>query len=1004
MKKTPLSYSTLSWLFISLITVPASTQAATIVDLDATSLPVGAVSSWTNSGTLGGTFAASGTPTVGFTSGYKRINLPGGATYFTGPVAPTAITGVNKPVTVEAWVYNPNIPGEETVIAWGRRGGGVGTNNSFNYGNDSRWGAVGHWGGEDIGWIDQDVTVGAPAANAWHYLTWTYDGVTERVYSDGVAMHFENKSLNIWATSTTGAGLPIRLGAQNNDNGSVAQFNDGINLLRLRVKDTVMTPAEIASNYTSEKAALDATIVASINSFTGNHQKFLPGESVTLTWNLTNATTASIDNGIGAVNTTSGSIVVNPTVATTYTLTAGNANGTVTQSFSVAPYVRQPVTHRWSFNESAGSTVLDSAAGTPGNGVIVGPAGGAASGDGTWNRATGQVCLGGGGSGGSAYIDLPNGILSGLSTTTIEGWVTVNGNQNWSRVFDFGTSSAGEINAPGGGFNGVDYLTLTAQVGGDQNVKRLEINNGVTVDVVDPISAGQQFHFAVVYDTVGDDLAPGVNRVRYYKNGVLMTAGTSSRPLSAIGSVNNWLGRSNWSGDNNTNGCYNELRIWGGALRQEDIAASFTAGPDAATLPPTSPPIITSYSADSRTLAPGESATLTWVISGNVTSTTIDHGVGAVTPAAGGSVVVSPTVATTYTITATNGAGSVTKAITISPMTLAHRWSFNEGTGTAVKDSVGTAHGVIRGTAGTPAAGNGLWARNGREVCLGGGDSHTAAYIDLPNGILSSLTDVTLEGWITVNSSQAWSRVYDFGNGQAGEIFAPGGDAQGTNYFLLSTQVGGDQNFTRMEVNPGAAFDSNNPVINGQKYHFAVVYDSVGNNGSPQMRYYRDGQPMGSMNLATKLSDIQDVNNWLGRSNWTGDASTDGCYDEFRMWSTPLSAGQVEEIANTPVDSLPFTPLATSEINLSTSSWSYGSPGTPSSASLTWNTTSGRAYILEKSTDLMTWTAAADAETGDSIIFTASGSSATAAAAVPVGVRTFFRARDLSPGAGTIAP
>lgn len=999
MKKRPLALTRLSTLLSSLAMVPLASRAATLVDVSATSLPLGPITSWSNAGTLGGSFTASGTPQVINVGGYRTVRLNGGAQYFTGPAADSAITGVNKPVTVEAWVHNPNIPGEETVVAWGRRNGGDGTNASYNYGNHPNFGAVGHWGGPDMGWIDNNITTGAPAANAWHYLVWTFDGTTERLYSDGVAMFSETKSLNIWATATGGGALPIRIGAQNNDTGTVAQFNDGINILRVRIKDTVMTPTEISDNYTAEKAALDATIVASINSYTADRLRFLPGETVTLSWNLSNATEASISGGVGSVSLTSGTAVLSPTEATTYTLTASNANGSVTQSLYVEPYLRPPTSHRWSFNEASGAAVTDLVAGAAGEATIRGTEGAVAAGNGLWQRTGGKVALGGGGSAGSSYIDLPNNILTGLSTVTVEGWVTINGSQTWGRIFDFGTSTIGEVNAPGGAFNGSSYLTLTSQVGGDQNFKRLEIIGSSTVDVNDPIIQGQEFHFAVVFDNHADDGSAGTNRVRYYKNGDLRASMNSPQPLSFVTNNNNWLARSNWSGDSNTDGAYNEVRIWAGALRPEDIAQSATNGPDAPTLPPTVPPFINSFTADTRAFAAGEAVTLTWTISGPATSTSIDQGIGVVTPSNSGSVVVFPTTTTTYTLSSTNDFGTTTKTVTLRPITLAHRWSFNEApSSTVVKDSVGTAHGSVLGTPGTPATGgNGLWSRNGREVCLGGGDSHTAAYIDLPNGILSSLTDVTIEGWVTINGNQNWSRIFDFGNGSAGELFAPGGDAGGTSNFLLSAQIGGDANMKRLQMNPGPSLDSNDPVVPGQKFHFAVVYDSQGNAGTPQMRYYSGGQFKGSVNLAEPLSQVQDVNNWVGRSNWTADANTDGCFDELRMWSTPLSSSHIEEIANTPIDSLPYAPPAAAPLDMATTSWSYGSPGVPSSATLSWSSTAGRAYIVETSTDLVTWVPATDAVTGDSLILTATASTSSATAAIPVGTRTYVRVTDLSP-------
>ena len=69
--------------------------------------------------------------------------------------------------------------GEETILAWGKRGGGCGTNMSFNYGNSPDFGAVGHWCGQDIGWQNPgDPIEKVPAPGVWHHLAHTYDGTT----------------------------------------------------------------------------------------------------------------------------------------------------------------------------------------------------------------------------------------------------------------------------------------------------------------------------------------------------------------------------------------------------------------------------------------------------------------------------------------------------------------------------------------------------------------------------------------------------------------------------------------------------------------------------------------------------------------------------------------------------------------------------------------------------------------------------------------------------------
>lgn len=54
-----------------------------------------------------------------------------------------------------------------------------------------------------------------------------------------------------------------------------------------------------------------------------------------MTWTTTNATTVSINQGIGAVGT-SGTTTVTPTGTTTYTLTATGSGGTTTQTVTVA--------------------------------------------------------------------------------------------------------------------------------------------------------------------------------------------------------------------------------------------------------------------------------------------------------------------------------------------------------------------------------------------------------------------------------------------------------------------------------------------------------------------------------------------------------------------------------------------------------------------------------------------------------------------------------------------
>ena len=94
-----------------------------------------------------------------------------------------------------------------------------------------------------------------------------------------------------------------------------------------------------ATNAVGEKtAAVTVTIAAgplpAIATFIATPAAIAPGVTATLSWNVANADTVSLDQGIGTV--TGSSISVRPTVTTTYTLTASNEAGNGSAQVTVA--------------------------------------------------------------------------------------------------------------------------------------------------------------------------------------------------------------------------------------------------------------------------------------------------------------------------------------------------------------------------------------------------------------------------------------------------------------------------------------------------------------------------------------------------------------------------------------------------------------------------------------------------------------------------------------------
>ena len=96
----------------------------------------------------------------------------------------------------------------------------------------------------------------------------------------------------------------------------------------LALQNSSGTPVGTLSNVALHASATTAAVPSTppvVQSYAANPASIVSGETSTLSWTVTNATTASIDQGIGTV-TLSGSRTVSPSINTTYTLTATNGD------------------------------------------------------------------------------------------------------------------------------------------------------------------------------------------------------------------------------------------------------------------------------------------------------------------------------------------------------------------------------------------------------------------------------------------------------------------------------------------------------------------------------------------------------------------------------------------------------------------------------------------------------------------------------------------------------
>jgi hypothetical protein len=210
---------------------------------------------------------------------------------------------------------------------------------------------------------------------------------------------------------------------------------------------------------------------------------------------------------------------------------------------------------------------------------------------------------------------------------------------------------------------------------------------------------------------------------------------------------------------------------------------------------------------------------------------------------------------------------------------LVHRYSFG-GTGTKVADSVGTADGTVV---------NAQLSGSGTLALVGGGASQ---YVDLPDHLLSTLTDATLEVWVTWSGGNNNQRILDFGSNST-----VNGRTQATTTIIISPNSAPQGTPPRLrasysnQVSSGSTFaDAPSTLQTGTKSHIVAVFDGQ----QHTLSLYLNGVSQGQATGLSALSLISDVNNWLGRSQYTDDPGFSGTYDEFRIFDAALTVDQIQ--------------------------------------------------------------------------------------------------------------
>ncbi len=229
---------------------------------------------------------------------------------------------------------------------------------------------------------------------------------------------------------------------------------------------------------------------------------------------------------------------------------------------------------------------------------------------------------------------------------------------------------------------------------------------------------------------------------------------------------------------------------------------------------------------------------------------------------------------------------------------LAHRYSFTSN----AWDSVGMAHGRLMGNA---------TVTNGALKLTGA----VGGYVDLPGGLVSGSSAISVEFWASFGANGNWARVFDFGNING---------ASGQNFVFYSPHSGA--NGQRLGISTAAGTVNHDPVgtLDNRSVHVVCIVDPT----NSYCAVYTNGILQSSLTATLPtLSGVSAAWSFIGRSLWSGDAWLNATIDEFRIYDGRLSPEEIaaDFVAGPDALALPMTLEMSNAIpNLNLSWPAYG--------------------------------------------------------------------------------
>ena len=246
------------------------------------------------------------------------------------------------------------------------------------------------------------------------------------------------------------------------------------------------------------------------------------------------------------------------------------------------------------------------------------------------------------------------------------------------------------------------------------------------------------------------------------------------------------------------------------------------------------------------------------------------------------------------------------KAWLVATQILRHRYSFTKDVGNTFKvtDSVWGKHGTITEPNhwGRWSWGAGELALNFNQPSRNSSEPNEINWVDLPNNMISALGNhATFLVWYTRDPNAAAAtdaQAFCYGTpGSSGTENATGPDGAAGNNVSLSPRQGagaGNIQFSTRSTTGATNVTGGAPAAGGTQECAAVVWNGTAN----QITVYKNGVAGNTGAPNQKLSDLKDLNNWLGRGQRNLAQTFVGKYNELRIYDIPLTAPWVKALSD----------------------------------------------------------------------------------------------------------